>query len=242
MLRELLEETPGFATGLKLQPSELERLRALIEQQWLSCIQQVTPEHTQSFAERGIARYHELSHLLDHSSLWSRHARMLPESAVAEVRQMSLFKQLEAEFASVTISDEENVGWESMHWRLVRPGQPSDVGPIHADRWFWDLNGWPIPPNMQRFKVWIAIFCETGLSGLRLVPDSHLRDWSYQGEQRHGVLKPQLQVDEQELFPKLFHSQPGDAIAFNYNLLHGGAMGSGTLTRVSLEFTIFVPK
>ena len=50
------------------------------------------------------------------------------------------------------------------------------------------------------------------------------------------------QVDEKELSLKLFHSQPGEAIAFNYNLLHGGAISAGTLTRVSLEFTVFVPQ
>lgn len=242
MLRERLEETPGFATGLKLQPDEQERVRVLIEQQWLSCLQNVAPAQAYAFAERGIERYHELSHLVDHASIWQRDARMLPKLAVAEVRQMSLFKQLEDEFGSVAISDEENVGWEAMHWRLVRPQQSSDVGPIHADCWFWDLNDWYVPPKMQRFKVWIAVVCEPGLSGLRLVPDSHLQDWSYQGEQRHGVMKPQLQVDEQELSLKLFHSQPGDAIAFNYNLLHGGAVSAGMLTRVSLEFTIFVPQ
>ena len=240
MLKELLQGSPGFAAGLGLQADELERVRDIIERQWLKRIEQVAPEQTQAFAARGIARYHELSHLVDHTSIWPRDSRLLSAAEVAEIRQMSIFKQLEAEFGELAISDEEKPGKEVVNWRLVRPNK-ADVGPIHADKWFWDLNRWPMPPEVQRLKVWLAIYCEPGLSGLRLIPDSHFQDWPYCEDRRHGILKPKIQVSETELSPQLFPSQPGDALIFHDKLLHGGAISRGNLTRVSLEFTLLVP-
>jgi hypothetical protein len=242
MIQELLQKSPGFTTKFKLSEPEIKSLKALIEQQWLERLQLVVPQYVDKFAAVGIERYHELSHLLDHGSIWSRHSRTLPPSAITKIRQMSFFKKLELELGNIIVSDEENIGWEAMHWRLVRPNQNSDVGPLHIDQWFWDLNQWPVPKNRKRFKVWISVFSEPGLSGLRIVPNSHQQDWPYQGTERHGVLKPEIQIDENQLPLELFESEPGDMIVFNYKLLHGGSISRGSLTRVSLEFTILVPE
>ena len=76
---------------------------------------------------------------------------------------------------------------------------------------------------------------------MRLIPDSHLQDWSYHEDRRDGILKPKIQVSETELCPQIFPTQPGDALVFHDKLLHGGALSRGNLTRVSLEFTLFVP-
>ena len=240
MLKELLEKSPGFATEIALQEHEIKRVRELIENQWLGRIKQVIPEQTELFAQQGIAQYHQLCHLLDHSSVWGREVRMLPPSAVTEIRQMSLFQALESEWGLLGISDEEYPGKEIMHWRLVRPNQPSDIGPIHADKWFWDLNNWPVPANTHRVKVWIAIYTEPGLSGLRVVPDSQQKTWQYQPAKRHGVLKPLFDCKENQISPQLVNTRSGEAIIFHDQLLHGGAINRGTLTRVSLEFTLFV--
>lgn len=122
----------------------------------------------------------------------------------------------------------------------MRPNQPSDVGPLHADSWFWELGQMPIPLDHHRVKVWTAIFCEPGLNGFRYVPGSHKQKYPYYGELRFGLLKPQSDLVEDELEIRDFVSQPGDVIVFHDNLIHGGIRGSGS-TRVSLEFTIFVP-
>jgi ectoine hydroxylase-related dioxygenase (phytanoyl-CoA dioxygenase family) len=45
----------------------------------------------------------------------------------------------------------------------------------------------------------------------------------------------------EELNVVIFNSHPGEAIIFNDQLLHGGAVGQNE-TRVSLEFTMFVKK
>lgn len=243
-MRNLLDGNPGFITGLRLKSDELARLRFLVESHWLRCIERKAPEYAKDFAEIGIDRYHELSHLVDHGIFWQSVAeRNLPLSASLEIRTMSIFKQIESEFGSFTIPDA--YGWgsgEPMVFRLVRPQELSDVGPLHRDQWFWDLLEKRVPSNVVPYKIWIAVFCEPGLSGLRIVPNSHLQEIPYHGEMRNGMLKPQIDVKEEELAIELFHSQPGEAIVFNHNLLHGGAVTTGNYTRVSLELTIFVSK
>lgn len=241
-LRESLEGKAGFATGLRLEKEELARVRNLIKNQWRNRISQVVPEQTEAFADRGLDRYHELSHLLDHGSIWPKRERILPAAAVSEIRQMSIVKQLESELGEFTISDEEEVGYEEIYWRLVRPNASKDVGPVHADGWFWDLGHGITPTDKQRVKVWIAIYCEPGMSGLRIVPGSHLEDWPYHGEMRGGIVKPQIDFKEEDVPLELFNSQPGEAIVFHDRLLHGGAVTRGDRTRVSIEFTMFVDK
>lgn len=241
-MREMLDGELGFVTGVKFEKQELEKVRTIVKTQWLNCIKQAVPQYVEAFAERGIDRYHELAHLIDHHQVWSSvKNRLLPASAVAELRTMSIFQKLEAELGSFTIPDPYNwVTWEPIYFRLVRPEASSDVGPLHTDQWFWDLQNQTIPSGKVPFKVWIAIECEPGLSGLRIVPGSHLKRFPYHGEMRHGIIKPQIDFKEEELEIELFHSNPGEAIVFNHWLLHGGAVTEGSLTRVSLEFTILV--
>ena len=148
-------------------------------------------------------------------------------------------RTLEDEFGYFEISDEDNVGHEEMYWRLVRPNSPTDVGPLHADAWFWDLGHGVTPSGYKRVKVWIAIYCTPGKDGFKFVPGSHKRQWPYDGELRDGMTKPKIGISEKELDVVIFNSKPGEAIVFNDQLLHGGAVGKNE-TRVSLEFTMFV--
>ncbi|MEI6791346.1 MAG: phytanoyl-CoA dioxygenase family protein [Myxococcaceae bacterium] len=240
ILKEQIDGAPGYALGLKFENQELRRLKALIEIQWLKRLNQIIPEQVPVFSESGIERYHELSHLLEHSKIWSKTERILPVDAVLEIREMSLFKTLRQEFGNFSISDEEAVGWEEIYWRLVRPNQAGDVGPLHADKWFWDLGHGVTQSGIKRIKIWIAIVCERGLNGLCVVPGSHLREWNYHGEQRYGSLKPQIDEREESLDVRLMPTNPGDAVIFNDGLLHKGIFNSGNKTRVSLEFTMLV--
>jgi len=54
-----------------------------------------------------------------------------------------------------------------------------------------------------------------------------------------GWYRRSFDIPESDLDLRLFESEPGQAIVFHDRLLHGGAPG-GTLTRVSMEFTMFV--
>ncbi len=239
-LLDALQGPAGYSTALSLQADESDRVKRLIETQWQQQINRHAREHAAAFAELGIERYHKQAHLVNHSVLWPKASRILPRDAVEEIRSMSLFRQLTDAVGEFQISAEDGSLWEEIYWRIVRPHEPSDVGPLHADRWFWDLGHGTTPTGRERLKVWTAIVAEPGLSGLRVVPGSHLRDWRYHGETRDGTTKPQIDEDENELNPQLLPTGAGDAVVFHDRLLHGGVVGTGLLTRVSIEFTMFV--
>lgn len=230
----------GYSLALRLTAGELERIRALVEVQWLGVLQEHAPHEVDAFHARGLARYHELADHVPHAEMWPKAARILPREAAAEVRAMPFMDDLAAAFGPFTISDEDEVGWQEIYWRLVRPNHPDDMGPLHADRWFWDLGHGSTPPGAERVKVWVSLITEAGRNGLRLVPGSHRREWRFHGELLHGKRKPQLDEDEATLGAELVDTAPGDAVVFHDALLHGGAPNVGTLTRVSFEFTMFV--
>jgi|SRR3990167_299543 len=240
---EQLENGQGYYEGLCFQKNELTEILKIIRTEWLDRIKQTSPLHWEKFSEIGIERYHELSHLLEHGVVWSKSARMLSKEAVKKIRKMSLIKNLEAEYGSIQIVDEENIGYEEIDWRLVRPNQPSDVGPFHADAWFCELgHGIKPPSDVKAIKIWIALCCEPGLNGLKVVPNSQKKEWRYHGEFRHGFVKPQIDEDEKSFSSLLLHTDPGDAVLFHDKLLHAGAINRGQHTRVSMEFMVFVKK
>lgn len=240
IIKQSLVGPPGFSAQMSLRKEDLVRLRQLIFEQWLGHIKILAPEHVTRFKELGMERYHEASHLLDHGSAWPKRVRILPRIAVSEIRKMRFIKQLEDCFGSFEISDEENIGREEIYWRLVRPNEKNDVGPLHADAWFWALGHGAAPKDVVRVKIWIGIYVEKGLSGLVYVPGSHLKKWPYRSVLRDGFNKPEIDAEEGSLNTVIFKGKPGDAIIFNDKLLHGGAVGRGKNTRVSLEFAMFV--
>lgn len=239
---ELVNSEPGFFLGLHFQHDELALIREHVKAQWIDVIKKHAPQHVAKFQESGIENYHLFSHLLDHRSIWEKNNRILPQNATNSIRKTSLFKSLEEIYGLLEITDEENVGREEFYWRLVRPNESSDMGPLHADAWFWELGHGTMPENRERVKVWIALYCEPGLNGLRVVPHSHKKEWKYHGEYRDGFSKPQIDENEDQLKPELIYTKPGDAIVFHDRLLHGGAPNRGKYTRVSLEFTMLIKK
>ncbi len=240
MIKQDIVGPLGFSTDLSLKSEELVRIRSLVHDQWLGHIKTIAPKHVSKFEELGVARYHEASHLLDHNSVWPKKVRILPKEAVSEIRKMDFVSKLEEVFGPFEISDEENLGREEVYWRLVRPWAENDIGPIHADGWFWELGHGITPDKLIRVKIWIGIYVEPGLNGFVYVPGSHLKDWSYHKEMKDGIYKPVIDVSDDILSPILFEGEPGDTIIFHDKLLHGGVINKGNQSRVSLEFTIFV--
>jgi len=238
-----LENGSGFYTGFRLEQNEVNFAKNIIKKQWIAIIKQYEPSLLKQFAGLGLERYHELSHSLNHELMWRKANRIFSKEAAKTVRSMSLIKNLEKVYGPVIIVDEENIGYEEIDWRLVRPNQLADVGPLHADDWFLKLGHGIVPPqNMKAIKVWVALCCEPGLNGLKVVPHSHKREWRYHGEFRHGFIKPQIDEDENELPVLLVNTAPGDAIIFHDKLLHGGAHNKGKYCRISIEFMLFVYK
>jgi len=238
---DTIDGLDGFATGLVLDHEELRLARSLIEEQWRAVLEEQGGGSPADLAASTIDRYHALRLPVPHADLWPKRVRMLPPAAVEAILRMSMFQRLAREFGRFAVSDEEGIGRENIYWRLVRPGEASDVGPLHADRWFWELGHGTTPAGMRRIKLWVAVVCEPGRSGLRVVPGSHRRRWSYHGEWRDGRLKPRIDGDESTLGARLLTTSPGEAIVFHDGLLHGGALNRGSATRVSFELTLFVP-
>lgn len=240
IIKLALEGEAGYFTSLALSGGELERVREIITSQWLRTIKNAAGENAAAeFASIGMARYHEKSHLLDHATIWPKIGRLLDPDEVLEIRTMSLFRKLEEEFGAFQLSDEENIGRELIYWRLVRPDAASDVGPLHADAWFWELGHGTTPPGYQRIKVWIAIFCDENISGLVFSPGSHKSECPYDTVSKHGMIKPQIRIDKSKLNIIPFEAKPAEAVVFHDRLLHGGVVGTKS-TRVSMEFTMFV--
>lgn len=238
---ESVQGSPGYATGIRFSPAELDAVKEAIKGHLAATLDEVSPKDVALVMDTPLERYHEISAHIPHQTLVTRTARILPESAVRLIRSTSLVRQLEDAFGPFEISDEEKVGRESISMRLVRPGMDSDVGSLHCDDWFWDIYKFEKPATHQRVKVWTAISCEPGKAGLLVSADSHKRPWRYNLIERAGMKKPLLDPAEKP-GTELFQSQPGDGIIFNYHLLHGGSVTSaGSVTRVSIEFTILVP-
>lgn len=235
-----IRTTPGYFAGLRLSAQDLALVRGLVCAHLAEQVEQVAPEQLQTFLSTPLEQYHTISHLVPHGQLLARTSRILPQSAADRIRTTSLMAQIESELGPVEISDEEGVGRESVSIRLVRPGMDTDVGSLHTDHWFWPLYNFALPKDKQRVKVWVAICCEPGKSGLLVSPDSHVREWKYTTVERAGMLKPLLDPVEKPVV-ELVSIEPGGGIAFNYHLLHGGAVTRGSTTRVSMEFTVLVP-
>ena len=233
-LHEWMTSGPGYYTGQSLNDFELRTLRDMIAAQYLERVSALAPALAERAAALGIQNYHRLGPAIDHETAWPKASRILPAADVAVVRRMSFFRAVEAEFGPVVISDDE------LNWRLVRPGAAGDVGPVHADEWFWDLGYGRLPDGHYRFKVWIPVFAEPGYNGLCVKPFSHHRtDWRHHTEIRHGIPKPVFDEDAEALDMQLLSLGPGQLVMFHDRLLHGGVVNRGATCRVSVELTVF---
>lgn len=240
-IKSELDDGKGYVWGRGLLPNELEEVKGFLINQWIDVITKSSPEHASIFKHNGIERYHELAHLVDHASLWTKSSRMFSKKVVDKILNMTLVRNLESIYGPIEIVDEENIGYEEIDWRLVRPNEYTDVGPFHADSWFLALGHGVTPPAGKRaIKIWVAIITEPGKNGLKVVPYSQKRSWRYHGEFRHGFVKPQIDEDESQLNAVLLPTQPGDVVIFHDDLLHAGALNLGQMTRVSMEFMAFV--
>ena len=138
------------------------------------------------------------------------------------------------------ITDEENLGYPNFNWRLVRTNVLDDVGPIHADKWFWDLNPSNYFPKMyQRIKIWIPLLQFPNEYSLLIKPGSHLEDFEYSFiiEKKTNKLKPLITKNFYYLMEEALINEEY-LIIFNDKLLHGGRAVNHP--RVSIEFTIAI--
>lgn len=230
---------PGFTKDFKISEYDLYKIRNLVEGQWLERIRNYDIKLEKIAQEYTIDGYHQFSELVPHDKLWGKNNRILKYSDVLRIKKLKFYHDLKKIFGNFIISNEEGIELEEIYWRLVRPNKKEDVGPLHADSWFWDLGHGKSDSNTIRIKLWMPLYSEPGLNGFRYVSNSHLMNIKYVGEKRNGILKPKIIDDENNFKIEVFDGKPGEAIIFNDKLLHGGMVG-GSKTRVSIEFTILI--
>jgi hypothetical protein len=237
ILDELIDG-PGFCFDVLAQ-AELDYIRGLITAQYLERLGQLQPALVPLARGRGMANYHTLAINFDHAKSWPKVTRLLDSRYVTDFANMAFFRRIRAQLGpSATISHDE------LNWRLVRPNQPADIGPIHADKWFWDAGyGYgSMPPGYDRFKIWMAVHTQPGANGLCVKSESHRHDWRHHFEEKDGVRKPVFDENPDSVSMELLPLAAGQMVLFHDELLHGGVVNRGTACRVSIELTVLFDK
>lgn len=239
-LLEKIDGSDGYFVG-QMSEVEVNTLAEMIREQYLSRVLSFSAEYSNVLSQYPMSQYHTLAENLPHKELWPKKARILGQNAVKHIKSLPFFKLISEKLNIVAVTGEDGSGWEEIYWRIVRPGS-SDIGDLHADKWFWDLGHGDVEPGMRRLKIWIAIHTVPGKSGLRLLPGSHLKqDWNYHGERdESGKSKPKL---DENINPANIHNvttESGHFIVFHDELVHGGMPNLSAETRVSLEATLLV--
>lgn len=248
-LKKKIYDTLGYSSDITMGPDELRLLREIVSQQYLDVIASHYPKLEQQFQGKGMEFYHELSPLVDHSYIWPKLNRCLPQESCNKIKEMSFYKKIDKIFGPfslgrVVYEKEAQHDRDEMYWRIVRPGEPTDVGTLHADAWFhlaMNVRERCFPKGAHALKIWIPLYVEPGKNGLEIIENSHKEKtkWDYRIEEIENTSKPRLNVaDESCIQKKLLKTPPGSVVIFNEDLVHVGALNQGQTTRVSLEITL----
>jgi hypothetical protein len=236
----------GYSVYRIFSDSELISLRNRINTQVIEVLSKYDSEAYELLKDEDdpLSVYHELGLKESHGSTWIKLNRILSEADTAWIESTTSIMALRNSFGSSKTSDEEQLGRGNYYWRLTRPGATDDVGPMHCDAWFWELND-DYGENMiglQRVKVWVAIETAPGLNGLLVQPGSHLREsFEWEGTVSRGARKPVLKTEVDPSSLTLLAPPPGHGVIFHDRLLHGGAVNTANRCRCSIEFTLLIP-
>lgn len=246
MINEIYSEIingSGYFLHSGFNNNETIKVKNYIEKKFLNRIKELSESNYNIFRKKGISNYHLNSNLIDHSKAWPRHIRLFDEEGIKIFKNTSFYFFLEKVFKKIQITNEIHNLEPEIVWRLVRPGSKNDVGPLHTDQWFWKINNWSVPKNKTCIKIWIMLGGEPKKSGLRVVANSQKnKKWIYSIIKKDGIVKPLFNEDTNKLKINILPTQPGNAVIFSYDLLHGGMVTKGDECRLSMEFTIFVNK
>lgn len=226
-------EEHGVFESLEIAPREFCKIYDLVQLEYAEKLKAMLPQHAGSFLLRD---YMQVENQIDHGTAWPKISRCLSREKVDKLCETDTFKNLSNLLGPITISDEEKLGYGNVYFRLVRPNQAADIGPLHADAWFWEIQKLNTKP---RVKIWIPLIT-ANQNAFTYIPGSHKStDYDYVVEERSGGLKPKI-VTEARNIPKVnFGSRLGSAIIFHDKLIHGG-IGISDHLRVSVEFTILL--
>ena len=173
-----------------------------------------------------------------HKKMWTRENRNFNEDLI---KKSDLFKFLKSNLGELSFSKMVNDSQSDIFWRLVRPNK-MDVGSIHADIWFWDINKWKIPKGKECLKIGMLLSKNID-SGLGVIEKSHLKkDWVYSNVHKDGLYKPEFDKNANNYITSDLLTPFGSAVFFDYRLLHYGIYNTSNFSRISLEFTIYFNK
>jgi hypothetical protein len=187
--------------------------------------------------------YHKSSIAINfHEDLWSKRNRLLNEKSSRELN-LIFHNHLSGVFRDFAISDEEDLGYPNIYWRLVRPNSATDVGPAHRDSWFWSIathQKMPLGKDI-RYKVWIPLIISEGLNSLSFWSYSQLdQNIRWATIRRNDCIKPCLIDDDINSKLSVTSCHAGQPILFHDDVIHKGPVNKTDQTRVSLEFTLCV--
>ena len=227
----------GLCRGPSFTPAEVRRISDLIKAHMLMTAGDMSPGAVAALEATPLERFHDVENY-DHARMLSKRGRILTDAAVQEIKTMSFFDFVREGFGDFYFADEEDVGYEQITFRVVRPHRSEDVGSLHRDDWFWRHHGTPHPAGVQRTKVWVGIHVDGPKNGLRLAPGSHRMDAPYRVDRDGAKVAFVPDFDLGKIGLAQFPGQPGEPILFNYHTLHVGSLNRAATSRVSIETTI----
>lgn len=213
-------------------PSEFEFLRALITRHVKKKVEALDQ----------LSNYHIFASDDIHCSLASKKERILAEEDAHKLFALPAIQNLLNEHpgyrvCNVVYDSETQEDRPEFYFRLVRPNKQSDIGTPHCDFWFDEA----MKTNFGRgntIKYWIPVIIEHGKNGLLFYPNM-TKDAPYIIADNNGFRTPKINCEFSELGePALPQPNYGQAIMFGDDILHCGALNTGSTTRVSMEITL----
>ena len=187
-LDENLNLKEGFVVSY-ISSNDLEIIRSIVNSHWKKVLLSNYPKKFNNPEYLQIYDYQKISDQIDHKKLWPLKNRILSFSDYKKILSTNLFNDIKSIYSDAEVSDENDIGHGEIYWRIVRPKSPKDVGSVHADRWFWEINNNYSPPNSRRIKFWISLWCE-GNNGLSVIPNTQKLKYDFDYEFRDGQNKP----------------------------------------------------
>ena len=245
--QKIIESNGYFQSNKAFTIEEFKFIKKNIDNQYSNILKgKAIPKEvlTKHFSrEFKASHYHEISKYINHAETWPKSNRILPEDFANWFLSSTYIKVLTEEYGELEITDEELIGYPNIYWRITRPNQPRDVGPLHRDSWFWEiykLNGKKFP-DFKRLKSWISINVEPGKNGLLVVNESHKnKELEWETIKKDGKIKPSLKTKISAEDLTLLKTSNNNVVTFDDDLVHGGSENLGKTTRVSIEFTVFL--
>lgn len=239
-----INEGQGFISLPKINNEQIEFILSSIEIQ----LENIINENISNFLKPKNLSIFNSYNLIDNniwSNLFNKKNRSLNKNSSIKISnyfESYLKDNLESD---IEFSDDLDLGYPCFSFRIVRPNEPNDVGPLHADQWFIDIGAQPLrvpKVKSQLIKFWIPIDVDHYTSNLLVVPYSHIKNDKYKYDKiftKNGI-KPSI---SEKILPEeilMIDNKNGNPILFNMNLIHGGAINKAANCRVSLEFEFFL--